>query len=190
MKKTFLSFGLALVAAAPLAAQNVNSNINNSNAISTGVTGSTVSGIFGANNGGGGASAPSGAISTSISTTMATLSSGTTVSPLTGGSITAASAVQVSTLVSGNPQQQAAAAAAIAGELTAAGLGGAEAVALVKALAGLWNRPSPAAVVSALTAFNALIANAPASALTNPPPALVTVHAALFLLSAGIASPF
>ena len=115
MKKTFLSFGLVLVAAAPLSAQNVNaSDIQ----ISTAITGS-VGGIFSPSNGGGVtlASAPIGASVAAATSVSSALSAGTLTSAL---------------------------------------------------------------------ALNALIAAAPASMLTNPPPALLAVHAALTSFSASL----
>jgi hypothetical protein len=171
MKKTFLSFSLVLAAAAPLAAQNINNSSNSG----TQITVSTVSGIFGGSNGGGGGSVPG----ISPQTVTAMMSNPGSLTAIAGGSITVASAVQLSSLLSGTPAQQATAGAAVAGELTAGGAGGAEAVALVKALAGLGSKPTIQQIASAITSFNALVATCPAAMLANPGPALTTAHAAL-----------
>ncbi len=177
MKKTLLSFGLVLAAAAPLAAQN----INNSSQAGTQITISTVSGIFG---GGSGSAGGLGSIAVANLVTPTSLSA--SISPLTGGAPTVAAAVAVNNLIAGSPGQQIAAATQMAGQLSAAGLNGPAAVALLKAMAGLGRGATPAKIAGAISAYNALVASAPASALQSPPPALVAIHAALTALARGM----
>jgi hypothetical protein len=174
MKKTFLTFGLAIVTAAPLAAQN----INNSDFSSPGITTSTVGGMFSPGNVGGVNTASSGMIVIGA-TASASISSGSARSGVTGAVIPAAAGAAVAALLSG----AAGSVATVQGQMNAAGAPTAETAALMSALAGLGANPSPAAVRGAVEKFNAMIAASSPAFLNNAPPVMLAIHNALVTFS-------
>ena len=176
MKKTFLSLGLVLVAAAPLAAQN----INNSDHSSTGTTLSTFGGMFSPSNGGGSVSTATPGMIVIGATASTSLSSGGARSSITNTAIPAAAGAAVANLLSG----AAGSVAVVQGQLNAAGAPTAETAAVMATMAGLGANPSPAAVRNAVQKFNAMIAASSAAFLTNAPPVLLAMHNALTAFSA------
>ena len=180
MKKTFLTFGLALVAAAPLAAQN----INNSDHSSPGITNSTLGGMFSPSNSGGGVNSASPTMLVIGATASTSLSSGSARSSITNAAIPAAAGAAVSALLSG----AAGAVATVQGQLNAAGAPTAETAAVMAAMAGLGTNPSPAAVKNAVEKFNAMIAASSPAFLSSAPPVLLAMHHALAAFSAPLIS--
>lgn len=172
---------VALLYSAPLAGQN----INNSNAINTGVTISTISGMF---TPGSGAVAQGGSVSfAAVSALTNSLAAGQLASPLTGATISPSVGAQISALLAGAPGSL----EALQGQLNASGAPTAETARLLLSLVGLTKNgrggrsgdTDRGPVVRSLVAFNALIQSATPAFLTNAPPSLVAIHAVLSSLT-------
>ena len=136
---------------------------------------------------GGTGAGPSPSTAGAVSNTIANFNSGAAIiSPATGQPIAPAAVQQVGSLMSsGSP----ASLANVSGSLTAAGASSALVASLVQALANLSNAngsASPAAVIAALKAFNALVNGSSAAFLSNPPPTMLAIHAALVPMAASI----
>jgi len=74
---------------------------------------------------------------------------------------------------------------ALGGALTGAGGPAAQVNALMSALSNLGTNPSPGALQAAITAYNALIAAAPAGFINNPPAGIGAIRGALLNIQAG-----
>ncbi|HLA90391.1 MAG TPA: hypothetical protein VJL28_08185 [Gemmatimonadaceae bacterium] len=123
---------------------------------------------------------PSPMAGPTVTSTAQSFSSGATqTSPATGQPIPVGAVTAIGALItSGSP----ATVAQVGAALQSSGAPGAEVAALTQALAALANvSPSaaPGAIITAALAFNALVANAPASFLQNPPAQFLAIHAAL-----------
>lgn len=200
MRSATLCLVLSCALAAPAWAQSA------SDVTGVSTTGSTIAGgVFTpppSGTGAGGAPAGGGAVPTGavvppqvMQAVVATsgvvstqLSAGTMTTPA-GAPISApAQQVVATVMTTGTPAAQAQLAAALtqAGSTPAV----AEAVtSLVNSLPGLLVTPTPAQLTSALSAFNALVNNAGADFLQNPPPEFQAIHSALrALVAAGNAA--
>ncbi len=149
---------LVCVAAATASAQN------NSDQISIGVSTAVVGGAYTPNNGGN---------QTVVQVTAGSVGSETRALSNAGGTN-----AQVGAALSGNG-------AALSASLTGAGAPAAQTNALISALGNLGSNPSPAALSSAIQAYNALVAAVPQGMVANPPPALLSARAALLAIRAG-----
>jgi len=162
MHKTLRTIGsaaaLLCLSATIVAAQN------NSDNISTGIGSSVNSGAF-TPGGGTGASAP---------VTPGTIASEAKV--LANGS---AAQQQVGAVLAGGST------VALGNALTAGGAPAAQVAALMGALANLSSNASPGALLSAIQAYNALIAAAPASMIGNPPAQIGAIKGALMQIRSG-----
>src|ERR1035437_1913826 len=160
MRKTFSTLGVAAallcLAAVTRAAQNNTPPNNNSDHIGTGLAGSAVSGLYTP-----GMYAPpvSAAVTaTSLAKEEAKLACGTGGQRAVGAVLFGGSATEL-------------------GEaLTRAGAPAAEVAALMRALFNLGRNPGPAALKTAVLAYNAMINASPASFWKNPPAGLEPIR--------------
>jgi len=149
---------LVCVASASAAAQN------NSDAISIGVSSAVVGGAYTPNNGG--------------NQTIVQVNAGSVRAEISALTNAGGTNAQVGAAISGNG-------AALSTSLTSSGAPAAQTGALMTALANLGANPSPAALSAAIQAYNALVAAVPQGMVANPPPALMSVRAALVSIRAG-----
>jgi len=142
---------------------------------------------LGTPNAGSGFAGPSPSTPGAVSSVQASFGSGAPVtSPATGQPIAPSAVQAVSQLInSGSPASLASVAAALNGAGAPSGAVAelTQAIAMLSAAKG---ESTPAAVLSAAKAFNALVASASASFLKNPPPAFLAIHAALVPMAASI----
>jgi hypothetical protein len=177
---------LSVVGALALAAVTTAQAQSQSDFTITFISGNAANGLFtpgvgGSRNGAGGPNANAVNANT-VAGVDAALNSGSITSPITGAAITGAPATNVGALMVGSPAGVTAVSNALLGARMPVALVGT----LVQALNGLGNNPSPATVISAAQAFNALVHSTatPASALNTPE--VLVVHAALGQLLSGI----
>jgi hypothetical protein len=178
---------LSVVGALAFTALSAAQAQNQSDFIITFVSGSPVGGSFTPGAGGSGNTRTGGPNANSVNANTvagvdAALNSGSITSPITGAAITGAAVTNLGSLMVGSP----AGVTSVSNALMRAGMPAALVGTLVQALNGLGNNPSPAAVISAAQAFNALVHSTatPASALNTPE--VLAIHAALSQLLAGI----
>lgn len=166
--RTIGSVGVMLCLSATIAAaQKTIAPRNNSDQQATGISTATTSGAYtpGGNGGGGG---------------------GGNNAPVTPGSVanearaigSAPGGAQVAAVLGNAPG----AGVALGNALTGGGAPAAQVTALTGALGNLGSNPSPAALATAISAYNALIAAAPAGFINNPPAQVAAIKAALLAI--------
>lgn len=174
----------AVCALAVAVVSAAHAQVNQSDFIIAGVSTSPWNGNFSPGGTGGRGGVGGGIPANVVASVNGSLNGGSINSPISGGAVTGAPATNLGALMGGSP----AGVNGVTSALSGAGAPSALVVALVQALNGLGNNPTPAAVIAAAQAFNALVGNpgTPTSALNNPQ--TLAIHAALTALLAGISS--
>ena len=189
MKNTFLK-AAGLAGALTMVAAQAHAQINNSTALTIGISTSGTSGSFvpssggsgNSDNGGSGRGSVSPGTIASLNLSLKTDGPGIT-SPVTGETIKGAPAVDLGELLNDVGTGE----AHVTATLTASGMNSALVAALVKSLNNLSNpNQKGPAIRTAVEAFNALVNSSSTSASALASPQMLAIHAALVQMVAGL----